>query len=193
MVLTLARVQPLLKLTPNAPFTREALGEDVKRIKEAIIADGYLAPQLEEPRVERDAERNLMTISLKGAVGPKVKVDIPDYPLSEKAKRDLLPVMREGNIDVSAIEEGARRLRNRLQEEGYFFAEITSVCKVTPPIPAARIKRRCGDLRKSESGSVERPFGGDYATRLKEDAGSVWPILGSQEPTNSPSRMSRRT
>ena len=78
-----------------------------------------------------------MTISLKGAVGPKVKVNIPDYPLSEKTMRELLPVMREGNIDVSAIEEGARRLRNRLQEEGYFFAEITSVCTVTPPTPAA--------------------------------------------------------
>jgi outer membrane protein insertion porin family len=129
-----AKVRPLQRLLPNAPFTREALAEDVKRIKEAIIAEGYLAPQLEEPRVERDPDSNLMTIGLKGAVGPKVKVDIPDYPLSEKAKTELLPVMREGNIDVSAIEEGARRLRNRLQEEGYFFAEITSVCKVTPPI-----------------------------------------------------------
>ena len=130
-----AKVRPLLRLPPNAPFTREALGEDLKRIKEAIIADGYLAPQLEEPRVERDAERNLMTISLKGAVGPRVKVNIPDYPLSEKTMRELLPVMREGNIDVSAIEEGARRLRNRLQEDGYFFAEITAGCTVTPPTP----------------------------------------------------------
>lgn len=129
-------IRPLLKLQSNAPFTREALGEDVKRIKEAIIANGYLAPQLEEPRVERDAERNLMTVTLKGAVGPKVKVNIPDYPLKEKTMRELLPVMREGNIDVSAIEEGARRLRNRLQEEGYFFTEITSVCTVTPPLPA---------------------------------------------------------
>jgi len=131
-----AKVRPLLRLPPNAPFTREALGDDLKRIKEAIIADGYLAPQLEEPRVERDAERNLMTISLKGAVGPRVKVNIPDYPLSEKTMRELLPVMREGNIDVSAIEEGARRLRNRLQEDGYFFAEITAVCTVTPPTPS---------------------------------------------------------
>ncbi|MCA1573620.1 MAG: hypothetical protein LC770_03605, partial [Acidobacteria bacterium] len=131
-----AKVRTLLRLQPNAPFTREALGEDVKRIKEAIIADGYLAPQLDEPRVERDAERNLMTVTLKGAVGPKVKVNIPDYPLSEKTTRELLPVMREGNIDVSAIEEGARRLRNKLQEEGYFFVEITSVCTVTPPTPA---------------------------------------------------------
>ncbi|MGH9966875.1 MAG: POTRA domain-containing protein [Pyrinomonadaceae bacterium] len=127
-----AAVRSLLKLQSNAPFTREALGEDVKRIREEILARGYLAPQLEDPRVERDTERNLMTISVKGAIGPEVNVAIKDYPLSEKTMRDLLPVMREGNIDVSAIEEGGRRLRNKLQEEGYFFAEITPVCTVTP-------------------------------------------------------------
>ncbi len=131
-----AKLRPLLRLQPNGPFTREALGEDVTRIKDAIIANGHLAPQLDEPRVERDTERNLMTVTLEGAVGPKVKVNIPDYPLKERTMRELLPVLREGNIDVSAIEEGGRRLRNRLQEEGYFFAEITSVCTVTPPIPA---------------------------------------------------------
>jgi outer membrane protein insertion porin family len=130
-----AALRPLVRLQPNAPFTREALGEDVTRIRDAILARGYLAPRLEDARVERDADRNQMTISLKGAVGPKVNVVIKDYPLSEKTMRDLLPVMREGNIDVSAIEEGGRRLRNRLQEEGFFFAEITPVCTVTPAAP----------------------------------------------------------
>lgn len=128
-------VRPLLKLQPGAPFTREALAEDVKSIRDAIIAQGNLAPQLDDPRVERDAESNRMTITLKGAVGPKVNVVIQDFPLSEKVQRELLPVKREGNIDLSAIEEGARRLRNKLQEEGYFFAEVTSVCTVTPPLP----------------------------------------------------------
>jgi outer membrane protein insertion porin family len=130
-----AAIRPSLSLQSQSPFTRQALGEDVKRIRDAIIASGYLAPQLQDPKVERDADRNQINISLKGAVGPKVSVVIKDYPLSEKTKRELLPVMREGNIDISAIEEGGRRLRNRLQEQGYFFAEITPVCTVTPSIP----------------------------------------------------------
>lgn len=129
-----ATLRSLIRLQPNTPFTREALGQDVNRIRDAIIASGYLAPQLEDPRVERDVEHNTMAISLKGAIGPKVNVVIKEYPLSEKTMRELLPVMREGNIDLSAIEEGARRLRNRLQEEGYFFAEITPVCTTTPAI-----------------------------------------------------------
>ena len=132
-----AAVRPLLRLQPEAPFTREALAEDIKRIRDAIIAQGNLAPQLSDPRVERDDERNRMTISLQGSIGPKVNVVIKDFEISEKTQRELLPVKREGNIDLSAIEEGARRLRNKLQEEGYFFAEITPVCTVTPPLPAS--------------------------------------------------------
>lgn len=128
-------VRPLLRLQPNSPFTREALAEDTKRIRDALIAQGYLAPLLEDARVERDPESNLITIGLRGAVGPKVNVVIKDFPLSEKTQRELLPIKREGNIDVSAIEEGARRLRNKLQEEGYFFAEVVPVCSVTPAMP----------------------------------------------------------
>ena len=89
---------------------------------------------LDEPRVVRDAERNTITIDLKGKVGPKVVVLYPDYQMSEKAARDLLPVKREGNIDVSAIVEGERRLQNKLQEKGYFFAEVTPVCTITPAV-----------------------------------------------------------
>jgi outer membrane protein assembly factor BamA len=130
-----AAVKPLLQLQAGAPFTREALGTDTKTIREALIQQGYLSPLLEDPRVERDAEHNLITIKLSGTVGPKVNVLVPDYPMSEKTARELLPVKREGNIDQSAIIEGSRRLRNKLQEEGYFFAEVTPVCTVTPPTP----------------------------------------------------------
>ncbi len=130
----LTAVKPNLRLQVGAAFTREALGEDIKTIRQALIDRGYLAPTLEEPRVERDADQNLINISLAGSLGPKVNVEVKEYELSEKTKRALLPVLREGNIDPSAIVEGARRVRNRLQEDGYFFAEVTPVCTVNPPI-----------------------------------------------------------
>ena len=128
-------VRPTLELQPGARFTREALGRDVRLLREAIINSGYLAPLLEEARVVRDAEANEVSIQLRGAIGPKVTVVVPDFEMSDKTARELLPVRREGNIDQSAIIEGARRLRNKLQEDGYFFAEVTAVCTVTPPLP----------------------------------------------------------
>jgi len=128
-----APVRQTLKLQPSVPFTRDALSDDVKKIRDALIAQGYLAPVLEDPRVERDPEKNSMRIFLKGAVGPKVTVVIKNYEISEKTQRDLLPVKREGNVDYSAIVEGARRIRNKLQEDGYFFAEVTPSCTVSNP------------------------------------------------------------
>ncbi len=128
-------VRPTLGLQPGVPFTRQALSEDITHIRQAVISRDYLAPLLADARIERDVEKNQITVSLTGAVGPKVNVTVENFKIGDKQARDLLPVKREGNIDQSAIVEGARRLRNKLQEDGYFFAEVTPVCKVIPPLP----------------------------------------------------------
>jgi outer membrane protein insertion porin family len=128
-----AAVRGSLTLQSGAPFTRDALGADVNRVREALVSAGFLSPVLEDPRVERNAEKNTITIHLTGVVGPKVNVVVKNYELSEKTARELLPVKREGNVDFSAIVEGARRIRNKLQEDGYFFAEITETCTVSNP------------------------------------------------------------
>ena len=123
-------VRPTLTLQPNTPFTRDTLAADVDRIRDAILAEGYLSPVLEDPRTQRDPENNTISILLKGAKGPKVSVAVQGFEVKDKTQRELFPVMREGSIDFSAIVEGARRLRNRLQEDGYFFAEVTAICSV---------------------------------------------------------------
>ena len=115
-----------LTLQPAVPFTRDALGIGRSRVREALVNAGYLAPVLEDARVERDAEKNTVKISLEGRVGPKVTVVIKNYELNEKTQRELLPVKREGNVDYSAIVEGARRIRNKLQEDGLLFCRSNS-------------------------------------------------------------------
>ncbi|HEY2964179.1 MAG TPA: POTRA domain-containing protein, partial [Pyrinomonadaceae bacterium] len=129
----LSAVRNSLTLQPSAPFTRDALAADISKIRDALVAKNFLAPVLEDPRVERDPDKNTVRIALTGAVGPTVDVKVTNYEVSEKTQRDLLPVKREGNIDLSAIVEGARRVRNKLQEDGYFFAEVTPVCRVDNP------------------------------------------------------------
>ncbi|MEK6335498.1 MAG: POTRA domain-containing protein [Acidobacteriota bacterium] len=132
----LTAVRPTLKLQPAALFTREILGDDVNRIKQALISQGFMAPQLEDPRPEFNSQTNKIDITLKGSRGPKVEVTFRNYDkLSEKKQLQLLPIKREGNLDISVLEEGARRVRNQLQEQGYFFSEVTPLCTVTPPTP----------------------------------------------------------
>ena len=127
-------VRPKLRLQQNEEFSRADLSADIDTIRQAIIKTGHLAPRLEDAHVTL-GEDNRVTIDLKGGIGPIVKVDVKNYNLSDKTLRALLPIKREGSIDYSAIVEGERRLRNKIQENGYFFAEVTTVCTVTPPVP----------------------------------------------------------
>ncbi|HEY0547917.1 MAG TPA: POTRA domain-containing protein [Pyrinomonadaceae bacterium] len=130
-----ASVRPTLVLQPGTPFTRAALSDDLAKIRRAIIALGYLAPQLDDTQVSLDSAANQITIKVTGGVGPKVEVVLPpDLKIKEKEALSLLPIKREGNIDESAIVEGERRLRNRLQGDGYFFAQVEASCSVTPPL-----------------------------------------------------------
>jgi outer membrane protein assembly complex protein YaeT len=131
---SLAAVRRELKLQPAAHFTHAALGDDVSSVRRAIIERGYLAPRLEEPDIRLDSASNRISVTLKGSVGPHVDVKVEGYKLSEKQMRELLPIEREGTVEYSAIIEGSRRVRNRLQGEGYFFADVTPVCAVTPPL-----------------------------------------------------------
>ena len=130
-----ATVQTSLKLQPGAPFTRDLLGDDLNRIKQALIANHYLAPQLRDPQVTFDSEKNEINIDLKGKTGPIVNVSVQHYDLSEKKQQQLLPIKREGAFDFSIIEEGDRRILNKLQQQGYFFADLTFTCTITPPVP----------------------------------------------------------
>jgi outer membrane protein insertion porin family len=166
------KVRAELTLQPGAEFTREALGEDLNKVRQAIIDLGHLAPSLNDPAVNRDPQTGQISITLTGAIGPKVTVAITDYELSEKRQRELLPVRREGNIDYSAIVEGERRIRNRLQEDGYFFAEVTAVCTVTPASPttlANGTSETCENLNSEElSGrTVNITYNVERSRRLK--------------------------
>ncbi|MEP7340052.1 MAG: translocation/assembly module TamB domain-containing protein [Acidobacteriota bacterium] len=62
---------------------------------------------------------------------PSVPVQVSEVPklkLSEKTLRDLLPVKVQG-FSRSLARLGERRLREYLQEQGYFFAEVSYRCE----------------------------------------------------------------
>jgi outer membrane protein assembly complex protein YaeT len=134
-----ATVRPELRLAKGAPFTRTALGEDVGRIRRAIMEMGFLAPQLSDPQTIIDPARNTITVNLEGGIGPRVNVEVTGFEVGDKKREELLPVKREGSIDQAAITEGGRRLKNHLQEQGYFFADVTATCAVDRPAPPAAI------------------------------------------------------
>ncbi len=131
------KLQKMLALQNGSPFSRTVLQSDVAKIRRALIGEGYLAPFLEEPKIQFDPDKNSVNVKLTGDVGAKVKVKIDSdrVKFDEKTRVKLLPIKRDGTLDQSAIIEGVRRIRGRMQEKGYFFAEIEPLCKVAPELP----------------------------------------------------------
>ena len=131
-----AKIRSDLKLQPGEPYSRDRLNTDVEKVRSDLREADFLAPELEEPGVVYDSERNAINIDLKGSVGPTVTVKIDAGKESIKSKatqQKLIPILSQGTLDYSAIIEGERRLENFYQEKGFFFADVTPKCSVTPP------------------------------------------------------------
>jgi outer membrane protein assembly factor BamA len=123
-----------LKLKKGGNYSRERLLADVAKVRDILKKDNYLAPELDEPRVTYDTDTNTIAVELTGKVGATVKIVVESDKVGGDTQTTLLPVKREGTLDYSAIVEGERRLENYFQEHGYFFADVTPVCSVRPPI-----------------------------------------------------------
>src|SRR4051812_46766496 len=124
-----------LKLKPGEPFSREQLNTDLQKVRSDLRDADFLAPELEEPRVVYDPDKNSINITLAGKVGPTVNVKVDAGKESIKSKSTLtkyVPVLSEGTLDYAAVVEGERRLENFYQEKGFFFANVTPKCSVEP-------------------------------------------------------------
>jgi len=131
-----SKLLPKLKLQKGGAFSSKLLADDIARIRQTILKQDFLAPQINDPKVIFDPETNSVAVAINGKLGPKVNVTIDSkIKVGSKTQERILPVRREGSLDFSAIKEGERRLRNRFQEQGYFFVEVTPLCSVTPEFP----------------------------------------------------------
>lgn len=126
----------VIRLSKGEVFSRRRLQADVGRLVAHLQKKGFLAPQLNEPRVIYDSDSDRVSISIAGRVGPSIKIEIEadNVRPASRAEAGLLPVRREGTLDYAAIVEGERRLENYYQEQGYFFANVVPVCSVEPSI-----------------------------------------------------------
>jgi len=125
-----------LSLGPGKYFSQQALSDDLEAVRAALREEGYLAPTVDVTRRVYESDTNTINISITGESGPKVNVEVASgrIELSQSRKTELLPVMREGSLDYSAIVEGERRLENYFQEQGYFFARAVPLCSVEPAL-----------------------------------------------------------
>ncbi len=113
-----------LKIKPGREVTSARIARGTERIRKFLVKKGHLNARASVRRGEYDVAKNTIPLELEVTEGPKVQIAITGVKISGGQLKKLVPVYQEGSVDVDLLEEGKRNIRERLEREGYFDAEV---------------------------------------------------------------------
>ncbi len=148
------------KLKPRSALTAARVQRGTSRVRNFLVKKGHLNARAAVRRGTYDAKSNTIPLELEVTEGPLVRVAVAGAKFSSGQLKKLVPVYQEGAVDTDLLEEGKRNIRERLERNGYFDAEVeygTSTNEVT-------LK---GGLKRSEEVITYRVERGDRHTLLR--------------------------
>jgi len=113
-----------LKISGKTEITTVGLSRNNERLKKYLVNQGYLGAGGVITRGSYDPEANRVPLTIAVTAGPRVRVDIEGARLSKSQQRKLIPIFEEGAVDDDLLQEGRRNIRDYLQRQGYFDAEV---------------------------------------------------------------------
>ena len=66
----------------------------------------------------------MIPLELDVTEGPRVQITLTGASFSQGELKKLIPVYQEGAVDADLLEEGKRNIRERLERQGYFDADV---------------------------------------------------------------------
>ncbi len=112
------------KLRTGQEITAGRVSRGSERIRKFLVKRRHLSARVAVRRGEYDGVKNRVPVEVEVSEGPKVRVEVVGAKVSSGQLRKLLPIFQEGAVDTDLLEEGRRNLRDRLESEGYFDAEV---------------------------------------------------------------------
>lgn len=106
-------------------FSQTQLNADIQKLLGLHLAQQFLDARIGPAELTYDNAVNKVMVTLPVNSGPRFTIRTAGWKFTDKKLHQLLPLLREGGVNSAALEESARRLRDNLQEEGFFFAEVT--------------------------------------------------------------------
>src|SRR5689334_3447399 len=113
------------KMKAGDAITSARLQRGTERVRKFLAKRGHLSARVTVRRGDYDAAKNTAPISLEVTQGPRVEISVSGAKLSEGELKRLIPVYQEGAVDPDLLEEGKRNIRERLEREGYFDADVS--------------------------------------------------------------------
>jgi outer membrane protein insertion porin family len=113
-----------LKMKTGRPITSARIQRGTERIRKFLVKKGHLNARAVVHRGQYDAAKHTVPLELDVTEGPRVKIAVTGAKFSNGELKKLVPVYQEGAVDPDLLEEGRRNLRERLERQGYFDAEV---------------------------------------------------------------------
>jgi outer membrane protein insertion porin family len=112
------------KMKPGAEITSAKIQRGTGRVRKFLVKKTHLDARAIVHRGEYDPATNTIPLELDVTEGPRVKIVMTGAKFSSGELKKLVPVYQEGAVDADLLEEGKRNIRERLERQGYFDAEV---------------------------------------------------------------------
>ena len=119
-----AEILTRLKMKTGSEITSARLQRGTDRIRKFLVKKGHLSARAAVRRGDYDATKHTVPLDLDVAEGPRVQLTVSGAKFSSGELKKLIPIYQEGAVDADLLEEGKKNLRERLEREGYFDAEV---------------------------------------------------------------------
>jgi outer membrane protein insertion porin family len=139
-----AEILSRLKMKAGREITSARLQRGKERIRKFLVKKGHLSGRVAVRRGNYDAGKHVVPINLEVTEGPRVQVNVTGAKFSAGELKKLLPIYQEGAVDADLLEEGKKNIRERLEREGYFDAQVDY------KIETREVKARRSDWRGTE-------------------------------------------
>ena len=113
-----------LKMKVGTAVTSARIQRGADRIRKFMVKKGHLSARAAVRSGEYDPAKNTVPLELDVSEGPRVKIEVTGAKFSDGDLKKLVPVFQEGALDTDLLEEGKRNLRERLERNGYFDAQV---------------------------------------------------------------------
>lgn len=124
---TAQQLREPLRLAPGAAYRRRAAVEDGERLQRWLINERrHRAATVGEPRIERPADSERVTLIYPLEVGPRIALEVIGAEANKLRKRGLLPFLGEEGYDEALVLQAADRIRTYYQREGHYDVRVDS-------------------------------------------------------------------
>ncbi|MGC2333132.1 MAG: POTRA domain-containing protein [Candidatus Acidiferrales bacterium] len=112
------------KISPKNSVTAAGLSHASDRVRKYLVKQGYLGAGALFERGTYDAQTKRVPLMFSVSAGPRIRIEVNGAHVSESRQKRLFPMYAEGAVDEDLLQEGRRNLRDYLQSQGYFDADV---------------------------------------------------------------------